>query len=221
MQNFIGPTNKIEDASYIPPEPQNINQYMSNLERYMNNEIEDAMGPIARASIIHAQFETIHPFLDGNGRLGRILIILYLLDQDLIKTPSFFMSQELEKNKFKYYTLLNNLRKDEPQWKEWIIFFINASINQADYYIGKLEKVEKLYNELSSYAHKYGIRQDLIVYIFSRPVFTVKCVQEALGVSYNTARNNINKLMEGGNIYGDDKKRGRTYRFYELMDVIR
>lgn len=221
VQNFIGPTNKIEDASYIPPEPQKIHEYMANLEKYMNNEIEDNMGPIARASIIHAQFETIHPFLDGNGRIGRILIILYLLNESLIKTPSFFISQELEKNKYKYYTLLNNLRSDKPKWKEWIVFFINSAINQADYYIEKLQKIESLYHELASYANENRIRQDIIIYIFTRPVFTIKDAQSILGISYNTARNNINKLMESGKIYADDRKRDKRYRFYELMDIVR
>lgn len=221
IQNFIGPNNKIEDASYIPPEPQKIHEYMSNLEKYMNAEIPDTMGVIARTAIIHAQFETIHPFLDGNGRVGRILIILYLLDQKLIATPSFFISQELEKNKYKYYTLLNNLRSDKPRWKEWLVFFINSSINQADYYIEKLKKIENLYKELVNYAREKGIRQELIGYIFISPVFTIKGVQSKLDISYNTARTNISKLMESNKIYADDKKRNKIFRFYELMDILR
>lgn len=209
IQNFIGPNNKIEDASYIPPEPQKIHEYMSNLEKYMNNETTDDMGPIARAAIIHAQFETIHPFLDGNGRLGRILIILYLLDQKVIAVPSFFISQELEKNKYKYYTLLNNLRSEKSKWKEWLVFFITASINQANYYIVKLQKMESLYVEIARYAQENGIRQDLIVYIFTKPVFTIKDVKNTLNISYNTARSNVAKLMESGKIYTDDKKKTR------------
>ena len=221
IQNFIGPTSRIEDASYIPPEPHKIDSYMSNLEEYMNSNIDDLLGPIARAAIIHGQFETIHPFLDGNGRLGRILIILYLLDQKLIETPSFFISQQLEKNKYKYYTLLNNLRSSNPKWKDWIIFFLNSSIDQSDYYIDKLQTIESLYTELVGYANENNIRQDLIGYIFRRPMFTTNDVQSVLGISYNTARNNISKLLDSGRLYADDRKRNKIYRFYDLLDIVR
>lgn len=221
IQNFIGPNNRVEDASYIPPEPNKINYYMSNLEEYMNNNIQDLFGPVARAAIIHAQFETIHPFLDGNGRLGRILIVLYLLEQKLIQSPSFFISQQLEKNRYKYYTLLNNLRNDHPKWKEWIIFFLNASVDQCDYYINKLHQIEELHAGLGGYAAQNNVRQDLIGYIFKRPVFTTNDVQKELGISYNAARSNINKLVESGKIYADDRKRNKIYRFYDLLDIIR
>lgn len=116
IQNWIGPSNKIEEASYIPPEPQKVNDYMSNLEIYINEDSKEDLHPIIKVAIIHAQFESIHPFLDGNGRLGRILIMLYLLDKKVISKPSLFISEELEKNKFKYYTLLNNLRTENPKW---------------------------------------------------------------------------------------------------------
>lgn len=95
VQNLIGPTKNIKDASYIPPEPQFIDEYMTNLEFYINGKPysktdQDTTHPLIKAAIIHAQFESIHPFLDGNGRLGRILIVLYLLQADLINSPFFF-----------------------------------------------------------------------------------------------------------------------------------
>lgn len=221
IQNFIGPTGRIEDASYIPPEPQLVNQYMSNLEEYINNNIEDLFGPITRAAIIHAQFETIHPFLDGNGRLGRILIILYFLDQQLLQTPSFFISEQLEKNKYKYYSLLNNLRTSTPKWKDWILFFIESSIAQADYYIDKLKKIEALCYEMIEYGKNNNVRDDLIMFIFRKPIFTIKDVEKTLGISYNAARNNVNKLLQSGKLFEDDRKRNKMYRFYDFMDIIR
>lgn len=221
IQNFIGPTGKIEDASYIPPEPHLVNHYMSNLEEYMNDNIEDLFGPIARAAIIHGQFETIHPFLDGNGRLGRILIILYFLDQKILQTPSFFISEQLEKNKYKYYTLLNNLRTSEPKWKEWIVFFIQSSIAQADYYIEKLRKIDDLCLKMLQYGRDNGVRDDLIMFIFKKPVFTIKDVEKSLGISYNAARNNVTKLLQSGKLFEDDRKRNKVYRFYDFMDIIR
>lgn len=220
IQNFIGPTLKIEDASYIPPEPQLIASYMSNLEKYINDIYEDDFGFLARAAIIHGQFETIHPFLDGNGRLGRILIIICLLDKKIISYPSFFVSEELEKNKFKYYALLNGLRLEEPRWKEWIIFFLESSIKQAEKYIEKLIAIENLYNDLDRFAKTKSISNDAILFIFNKPVFRIKGMQEELGVSYNTARRYTNELIKIGKVYGDDKKRNKIFRFYELIDIL-
>lgn len=222
VQNFIGPTSRIEDATYIPPEAHLLPEYISNLEKYINDdEIDKNIGYIMKAAIIHGHFETIHPFLDGNGRIGRILIVLYLLSKGVISKPTFFISQILERNKYKYYTLLNNLRNDNPKWMEWIRFFIDASIEQAEYYVNKLEKIEELYRDMLKVAEKYTIRTDIIRYIFKHPVFDITSVQRELGVSYNAVRSNVNKLVEGGKIYPDDKKRNKTYRFYDLLDIMR
>lgn len=221
IQNFIGPTNKIEDASYIPPEPQNIAGLMTNLEKYINNELDDDLGYIARAAVIHAQFETIHPYLDGNGRLGRILIILYLINNNLLTSPTFFISEELEKSKYKYYGLLNGLRNENPRWKDWIIYFIESSIRQADNYINKLESIEELYKELMIYVTDNNINNNIVNAIFKKPFFTIKYIQEETGVSYNTAKKYTEVLVESGRIYPDDKKKNKVYRFYDLIDLMR
>ncbi len=220
VQNFVGPTNNIKDATYIPPEPHLVYEYMHNLERYINDEYEDDFGTIARAGIIHGQFETIHPFLDGNGRIGRILIMIYLLDKKVISSPTFFVSEELEKSKHKYYALLNGLRLDKPQWKNWLIFFLDAYIKQADKYIEKLITVESLYNNLSEFAKSENIKKDAILFIFRSPIFTIKRMQKELGVSYNTAKRYTSKLEKGGKIYSDDKKRNRNYMFYDLIGIF-
>lgn len=222
IQNFIGPTSRIEDATYIPPESNLISEYMSNLEKYINDDNMDSqLGYLVKTAIIHAQFESIHPFLDGNGRMGRILIILYLLSKNVISKPTFFISQELERNKFKYYALLNNLRNENPNWIEWIRFFLKSSISQAEYYVNKLEKIEALYNDLLKVSESYNIRMDIIKHIFKSPVFDIVSVQNKLGISYNTVKSNIDKLIKSGKIYPDDKKRNKTYRFYDLLDIMR
>lgn len=221
IQNFIGPTNNIEDATYIPPEPQEISRLITNLERYINNEIEDDLGYIARAAIVHAQFETIHPYLDGNGRLGRILIILYLISNQLITSPTFFVSEELEKSKYKYYGLLNDLRNDQPKWKEWIKYFISSAIKQADNYIKKLTEIEDLYEELVEYAAKRKLNSKVVTAIFKKPFFTIKYIQSEVNVSYNTAKKYVEIMVESGRIYPDDKKKNKIFRFYDLIDIMR
>lgn len=220
IQNFIGPTSNIKDATYIPPEPNSLSNYMSNLERYINDEYDDALDYLIRAGIIHAQFETIHPFLDGNGRLGRILIILYLLEKNVISKPSFFLSEELEKNKYKYYGLLNNLRSSTPKWKDWLEFFLISATKQADKNIDKLTKIESLSNSLLQFASQNNIRKDLIGFIFRKPFFTVKEVQSNLNISYNTANLHVQKLLSSNKIFVDDKKRNRIFRFYEILDIL-
>jgi Fic family protein len=220
IQNFIGPTGDIKDASYIPPEPQRISEYIDNLEQYINGNYEDQLDILIRAGIIHAQFETIHPYLDGNGRLGRILIILYLLDNNIISKPSFFLSEELEKNKFKYYGLLNHLRNDNPQWYNWLEFFLNSATKQADRYVDKLLKIEELHAAMISLAEQNEIRVDLINFIFTKSYFTISNVQEHLGISYNTASKHVNKLVQTGRVFADDKRRNKIYRFYDIVDIL-
>lgn len=220
-QNWIGPTKKIEDASYIPPSPDKLEEYMSNLEKYINDEIADDIDPLIKVAIIHAQFESIHPFLDGNGRVGRILIMLYLLDKKVISKPIFFVSEELEKNKFKYYSMLNNLRTENPKWEDWITFFLDSVIRQAEKNIDKLRKVEELYSEICLYADKNNIKREFVNVIFKRPVFMVKTLQKDLKVSYSSAKINIIKLLRSGKIFTNGNKRNTLYFFSDLMDILR
>lgn len=200
VQNFVGPTTDIKDATYIPPEPQRIDEYMSNLGKYMNDELPDEFDPLIRAGIVHAQFETIHPFLDGNGRLGGILIVLYFLDKGVLSRPSFFIGEELEKNKHRYCGLLNNLRTSSPAWKEWLAFFLGAAERQADKNIDKLRQTEDLLNWMLRSARENKIREDLIRFIFRKPIFTIKEAAAALGVGYNTASMHVHRLAKANRV---------------------
>lgn len=220
-QNWIGPTNRIEDASYIPPSPDKLESYISNLEKYINDEIAEDIDPIIKIAVIHAQFESIHPFLDGNGRVGRILIMLYLLDKKVINKPTFFVSGELEKNKFKYYVMLNNLRTDNPKWEEWISFFLDSVVRQAEKNILKLRNVEELFEIMNSFANDNNIKQEFVKIIFKIPVFTIKQIQEELNLSYTAVKNNVLKLCKSGKIFSDDKKRNKVYYFIDLLDLLR
>ena len=219
-QNWIGPSSKIEDATYIPPSADKLEEYILNLEKYINDEIADDIDPLIKIAVIHAQFESIHPFLDGNGRVGRILIMLYLLDKKIISKPTFYVSEELEKNKFKYYTMLNNLRNDNPKWKEWILFFLDAIVKQAEKNIDKLRRIEELYNLLKNYATENNIKLIYVDYIFSKPVFSIIQVQTKLNVSYSAAKENILKLCASGKIFTDNNKRNKLYYFTDLIDIL-
>lgn len=233
IQNFIGPQGcTIQTASYIPPEPQLVPEYMSNLEKYIN-EPTDNLNDLIRIAIIHAQFETIHPFLDGNGRIGRILIPLYLYDKNLISSPNFFISESLEKDKFKYYKLLNDTRVDtnkenheiaSKRWTEWIKFFIDAMIVQANKNISLIDNIDNLYNstiERSRELINNNKLIDIINVMFEKPIFTKKTILERVDMPSSTLGVYLNKLEEERLIYSDGKTRNKKYYFYDLINVLR
>jgi len=237
IQNFIGPTKRIEDASYIPISADKINEYMENLEYFMNghpygeklpvSHLDDAeyifdenSDPLIKAAIIHAQFESIHPFLDGNGRLGRILIVLYLLQSKLIRKPIFFVSEELEKERARYYKLLNGVRGNQPDWGKWILFFLNACDRMAERIHNKLDRAEQLARKGLSLCETESERK-VWLYTFSNPFTTVAEVYNHLQISPNTARKALNSLDEKELLFADtDVKRNKKYRNYDLMRIL-
>lgn len=155
IQNYIGPEGcTLETATYVPPPPQLVDNYMSNLEKYINYP-DDQLDELIRVAIIHAQFETIHSFLDGNGRIGRILIPLYLFSKGVIDYPNFFLSEALERDKHKYYRYLNDTRY-KGDWDQWILFFLEAIIRQASKNILLITEVNELYD------HDLALAQSLI-----------------------------------------------------------
>jgi Fic family protein len=233
IQNFIGPQGcTIQNASYIPPEPQLVPEYMTNLEKYIN-EPTDNLNDLIRIAIIHAQFETIHPFLDGNGRIGRILIPLYLYDRKLISSPNFFLSESLEKDKFKYYKLLNDTRVVQSEtsydisaqrWNEWIKFFINAIINQANKNITLIDKIDNLYHEtIDSCKDTISSNKliDIVNVMFNKPIFTKKKILEQVDIPSSTLGIYLNKLEEMKIIYSDGRVRNKKYYFYDLINILR
>lgn len=135
---FIGvPGASIEESRYIPPEAQHIPDLFSNLENYIHSEEADALVQLA---IVHAQFEIIHPFWDGNGRLGRLLMPLFLYYKQAISTPYFYLSEYLEKNRSEYYDCLNRITAD-GDWEQWVIFFLRAVAEQSRASAGKAQKI--------------------------------------------------------------------------------
>lgn len=237
IQNFIGPTKRIEDVSYIPISADKINEYMENIEYFINghpfgeklpvSHLDDAeyifdenSDPLIKAAIIHAQFESIHPFLDGNGRLGRILIVLYLLQSKLITKPIFFVSEELEKERARYYKLLNGVRGNQQDWGKWILFFLNACDRMADRIHNKLDRAEQLARKGLSLCETESERK-VWLFTFSNPFTTVAEVYNHIQISPNTARKALNSLDEKELLFADtDVKRNKKYRNYDLMRIL-
>lgn len=238
VQNFIGPTRRIEDATYIPVPANEIGFYMNNLETFINGHpygnrlsrehlggadgfvFDEDAHPLVKTAILHAQFESIHPHLDGNGRLGRILIVLHLMQTKTVSKPIFFVSEELEREKARYYDLLNGVRGEDPDWGSWILFFLKACDRMADAINEKLDAAEALARE--------GLRrcetnsdQRVWLYTFSNVVATASAAARDLNMAPNTARNSLKGLVEKGLLFTDRQtQRNKKYRNYDLLRIL-
>jgi len=238
VQNFIGPTNRIEDATYIPVSAEKIGDYMQNLEYFVNYPpyeealdkahikddfyvLDENADPLIKTAILHAQFESIHPFLDGNGRLGRILIVLSLVHSKTITQPVFFVSEELEKERARYYDMLNGVRGENPKWGDWILFFLSACNRMAESINRKLEDAEELAKHGLSHCN-LASEKKVWLYTFANPFTTAKKASYELKLSPNTTRNALNSLVSKSLLFTDTAvKRNKKYRNYDLMRILR
>ena len=221
-QNYLGLVGGTHEVTYVPPKPEDVNRLMDNLVSYMNNP-DDKYQPLIRTAIVHAQMLTIHPFDDGNGRVGRILIPLYLFAQQQISLPCFFISEALESDKFKYYRLLNETREKE-NWDDWIKFFLSTVAKQCEKYIYILGQINKKYEEHLSIA-KQLIRSnavsDIIDTIYRHPILNTSIVEKETDIPFATINRYLNTLVENQILYTDGKKRKKTFFCYDLLEVLR
>ncbi len=170
-QNYIGkPGTPIEQATYIPPDPLMLKDCLDNFEKYIQYEEKDRLVQLA---IIHAQFEIIHPFMDGNGRLGRILIPLFLYEKKVLHSPMFYISEYLEANRDEYYSRLLAVSK-EKNWDNWIEFFLKAIVTQAKANSIKAKSILGLYEKKKTRIteitrSQYAIK--ILDTIFANPIF--------------------------------------------------
>ena len=222
VQNWIGrPGTPMEEATYIPPPPDRLMDYMSNLEHYCHFEEKDQLVQLA---IIHAQFELIHPFVDGNGRIGRILIPIFLFERKLLHSPMFYISAHFEENRDAYYARLRAI-SDEDDWLAWIKYFLNAVVDQANRNSRKAVDILYLYNnlkgEINELTHsQYGIQT--LDSLFSRPVFSSRTFMELSGIPkpsaariLNCLDNKIIRVIKPGK-----GRRPNVYVFPRLIDII-
>ena len=221
-QNYIGKLNSNKSITYVPPVPEQVLPLMENLIQYINFP-GDKLKPLIRTAIIHAQFETIHPFDDGNGRVGRIMIPLYLCLEKKISLPCFFISEALERDKFKYYTLLNDIRT-KGNWSEWIKFFLQTVVSQCEKYISLVSKINALYDQDLQRA-KGLVRSskivDVVNLLYEYPIITTKEIVDRTEISHASAIRYLNSLSEGRMIFSDGKSRYRTYYYYDLINLLK
>lgn len=207
---------------YTPPQDSEvILRLMSNLERYINDSQIQECDPLIKMAIIHFQFESIHPFYDGNGRTGRIINILYLILEKLQTVPILYLSNYIIKNKSDYYHHLQKVR-DENLWEEWILFMIKGIEETAK---ATVELIIEIRSLMLDYKHRLRdnykfYSQELLNNLFKHPYTKIEFVINDLGISRLTAANYLNKLSDDGMLIKKKLGTGNYYINQELYDLL-
>lgn len=224
-QNWIGGQGStIKNARYIPPNPEDMNNSMSDLEKYINSE--DNLDPLIQVALIHYQFETIHPFLDGNGRIGRLLITLFLIEKKLLSSPCLYISYFLKLNRIEYYDRMMQVRSS-GNYEQWVGFFLEALSQSAQDAILNINKLTQLHDKNSKVLdslkakNKENIFQ-LFTYIEKNPIIDIQKTARELKLSYNTVAKIITLFLDN-RILSESKKRGKThiYSYEEYLNILR
>lgn len=222
-QNWIGGAS-INDATFIPPVHNSIADLMSDLEKFTHNE-EVYFPDLLKIGIIHYQFETIHPFLDGNGRVGRLLITLYLVNKEILKKPILYLSDFFERNKTLYYDNLMRVRTHHDI-KQWLKFFLVGVIETAKNGVNTFDEILKLKSQTEHKIQTLGSRannaQKIVQYLFKHPMIEVDKVVEITEVSKRTGYNLIDDLEQLEIIKEiTGSKRGKLYVFDAYIKLFK
>lgn len=222
VQNYIATAgDPIEQAAFIPPEPQLLPQLLDNWEKYYHMERPD---PLVQLAVIHAQFEIIHPFVDGNGRLGRILVPLFLYEKQLLSQPVFYLSSYLEAHRDAYIDHLRALGEKEGAWNEWVIFFLTALVAQAEENSKKARMIMDLYEKLKTRVldlthSRFAV--PLLDRLFVRPIFRSTELDGQKGMpSKPMIMNLLSKLKQEGMLKVVRKGGGRRAQVLALAELI-
>lgn len=225
-QNWIGKAGcSIDEASFVPPSPLQLNDYLQAWETYLDFDDIDFL---LQTAVVHAQFELLHPFKDGNGRIGRILIPLFLFQKKALSQPMFYLSEYLEANRDEYYQRLNAI-SSENDWNGWIAFFLKAITIQARQNSDRVKAIMQLYDKMKTEIHEIAHSQYsvyLLDGLFSRPIFKttdlVKQFSQEHGIHKATTLGLLRKLKEEGvllEIQAGSGSRAAILCFAELVNL--
>lgn len=223
-QNWIGGQgSNLKTARYIPPNPEDMINAMSDLEKYMNRE--DSLDNLIRAALIHYQFETIHPFLDGNGRIGRLLITLFLIEQKVLTTPALYISYFLKKNRIEYHDRMTEVR-NKGNYEQWVKFFLMAIEASAEDAIETIDELNALRskNENIIESMKRSSKNVMLIfrYLESNPIIDIGQTAKAVGISFNTASSAVKKLVDVGIlVQTENVSRNRTFSYEAYLNILR
>lgn len=213
--------NSYGKTIFIPPAATKTKKYMDELIDFMNSS-NDGINPLVKAAIIHSQFESIHPFDDGNGRVGRLLVSLYLYKSKVINFPFFYISEAISQDKNVYYNKLTDSRVNN--YNEWIKFFLKKCAVQADKHISYVDSLNHLYDRTKKVLNDVlkSTKYELVIEcIFTHPILNSTYLSEKLNVSIGQAKRYLDAMEQNHILSGDDRKRNRLYYFIDLLDLAR
>ena len=221
-QNWIGGPSP-SDATYVPPPHQVVPEALSNLERFIHKD--RSLPILIRIGMVHAQFETIHPFLDGNGRVGRLLITLLLCEQGVLQQPVLYLSHYLKQHRSDYYEALQSVR-EEGTWEDWVAFFlraVQASAVDATETARRIVDLRERHRDLLvvELGRGAGTGLRLLQALYRRPLIDIPEARELLGVTYQAANNLVTRLEAMGVLEEvTGQTRHRVYRYSEYTDLF-
>lgn len=189
--------------------------------------LEDVLHPIdvlIQAALIHYQFETIHPFLDGNGRVGRLLITLFLIEKKVLHSPALYISYYLKKNRIEYYDRMSEVR-NKDNYEQWIKFFLRAVAESSDEAVDTIKKLSELHNK--NFERISGMKASksahiILSYLENNPIIDIRKTAEDLGMSFNTVSGAVKRFEETGILrQTNNRARNRVFAYEEYLEILR
>ena len=220
-QNWIGaPGSTLNEADYVPPPAEELVAALDAFEKYLH--VTNSYPPLIRLALIHYQFEAIHPFLDGNGRIGRLLISLLLVDWNLLPLPLLYLSAFFERNRKDYYRLLLAV-SERGAWREWLTFFLQGVSQQAQDAINRAKRLQDLQIEWRQKVAQVRASAALVRLtdsLFNTPIVTIPAVQKILGITYHSAQLDVEKLIKLGILQQtNESQRGKTFAAVAILNI--
>ena len=223
-QNWIGAAGStLKTARYIPPMPEDMIEAMSDLEKYINSD--DSLDVLIQVALLHYQFETIHPFLDGNGRIGRLLITLFLMEKKALSTPALYISYYLKKNRIEYYDRMSEVR-NKDNYEQWIKFFLLAIKESAEDAARTIHALNYLHEKNVQIIQKMGraatTAQMLFVYLEQNPIIDIKKTAADLELSFSTVSGAVKRLVDAGIlVQTNNASRNRVFAYEAYLEILR
>ena len=223
-QNWIGPAGgSLKDARFIHPSPEDMEEAMSALEQFINTE--NLMDPLIKIALIHYQFETIHPFLDGNGRIGRLLVTLFLASEKILNSSTLYISYFLKKNRIEYYDRLTEVLT-KGNFEQWIKFFLLAVSESAQDAIQTIQALNNLHNQNEDAIKTLGKASKnnlkLLNYLEVHPIMDISGASSLLQLSFNTISKSVNYLIGLGIVIETtNSRRSRIFAYESYLKIMR